>query len=176
MTSADVELLEGEQLLSDGDELVYRQATQHLFDGDKLATTAFGPSTADRDMPSYARSTLVTAQEARDWHTGNAKSPSLGVWGVTIGETIASGRHVVDDSLCPIPRDSRARLVIVSSISGALRGCRSASCAAASTSTPLRAVKSTPFRRSKTVSCLPSRRRIFDVGQVRSTSRWAEAS
>jgi hypothetical protein len=102
MTGADVELLDGEQLLSDADELVYRQATQHLFDGEKLATTAFGPSTSDKDRPSYSRSTVVTAQEARDWHTQNAKSPSLGVWGVTTGEAIASGRHVVDDSRCPI--------------------------------------------------------------------------
>jgi hypothetical protein len=98
MTTIDVELLEGEQLMSKSDELIYRQVTRHMFDGDKLKTDAFGPSTADRDMPSYARSSKVTPQAARDWHTKIASSPSLGVWGVTVGEAIESGRHVVDDS------------------------------------------------------------------------------
>lgn len=102
MTGADVDMLDGEQLMSDEDELVYRQITQHMLDGERVATTAFGPSTADRDMPSYSRSTVVTPQDSRDWHTQNAKSPSLGVWGLTVGEVIESGRHVVDDSLCPL--------------------------------------------------------------------------
>jgi len=102
MTSIDVELLEGEQLISEANELLYRQVTKHMLDGDKLKTEAFGPSTADREMPSYARSSEVTPQAARDWHTQNAASPSLGVWGVTVGEAIESGRHVVDDSLRPL--------------------------------------------------------------------------
>jgi hypothetical protein len=107
MTGVDVELLEGEQLMSNAGELVYRQMTQHMFDGDKLKTEAFGPSSADRDMPSYARSTETTPQESRDWHTQNAKSRSLGVWGVTVGEAIESGRHVVDDSQRPPYEDKR---------------------------------------------------------------------
>ncbi|MEC5185931.1 hypothetical protein RCH12_003409 [Cryobacterium sp. MP_3.1] len=102
MTAPDVELLDGERLMHNAEELLYRQMTQHMLDGDKLKTDAFGPATADRDMPSYARSTKGTPQESRDWHTHNAKSPSLGVWGVTVGEAIASGRHVVDDSLCAV--------------------------------------------------------------------------
>lgn len=98
MTAADVELSTGEQLMSYEGELTYRQVTQHMLDGDQLATTAFGPSSADRDMPSYSRSTLVTAQSSRDWHTLHARSPSLGVWGVTVGEVIESGSYVIDDS------------------------------------------------------------------------------
>lgn len=31
-----------------------------------------------------------------------AKSPSLGVWGLTVGEAIDSGRHVVDDPQRPL--------------------------------------------------------------------------
>lgn len=102
MTATRVELGDGEQLMSSESELVFRQVTQHMFDGDRIATTAFGPSTADRDMPSYSRSTVVTAQDSRDWHTQNAKSPSLGVWGITVGEVIDSGRYVVDDSRCSL--------------------------------------------------------------------------
>lgn len=102
MTAPDVELLDGEQLMSGAGELIYRQMTQHMFDGDKLKTEAFGPSSADRDMPSYARANMATPQESRDWHSQNANSPSLGVWAVTVGEAIESGRHVVDDSQRPL--------------------------------------------------------------------------
>jgi hypothetical protein len=107
MTDAAIELLEHEQLMSDGDELLYRQITAHMRDGDRVRSDAFGPATADRLMPSYGRSTAGTAQEARDWHTRYATSPSTGVWGVTVGEAVASGRHVVDDSAVPPVGDSR---------------------------------------------------------------------
>jgi hypothetical protein len=102
VTIADIELLDMEQLMSEEEELVYRQMTLHMFDGDRIKTEAFGPCPADRDMPSYSRSAEVTAQDSRDWHTQNAKSPSLGVWGLTVGEANESGRHVVDDSQCPV--------------------------------------------------------------------------
>ncbi|WP_104132323.1 hypothetical protein [Cryobacterium sp. M91] len=108
MTGADVELVDGEQLMINEGEFAYRQVTQHMVDGDRIATTAFGPSSADQDMPSYSRSDEVSPQESRDWHTQNAKSPSLGVWGLTVGEVIESGRHVVDDSQRPLG-DARKR-------------------------------------------------------------------
>lgn len=53
-------------------------------------------------MPSYSRSTLVSAQEARDWHTRNAASPSLGVWAVAVGEVSSADSRVVDDNDCPL--------------------------------------------------------------------------
>jgi hypothetical protein len=105
---ADLELLEGEQLMSTAEELVFRQIAPHMLSDDgKIATTAFGPNTSDDNKPSYSRSSLVSAQEARDWHTQNASSLSLGVWGVTVGEVIASERHVVDDSACPVPEGKK---------------------------------------------------------------------
>lgn len=103
MTLADVELLEGEQLMSAAGELAYRQMTPHMFEDDgRVATSVFGPSTADNGKPSYSRSAKVTAQEARDWHTRNASKPSQGVYAVSVGEVIAAGRHAVDDSECPL--------------------------------------------------------------------------
>ena len=98
MMAFDVELRDGEQLMNNADELVFRQATKHMFDDGNLATSAFGPTTADKGMPSRSRSRVVTAQEARDWHTRNAKSPSLGVWAITVGEVVESERYVVDVS------------------------------------------------------------------------------
>ena len=102
MTVPEVELLEHEQLMSEADELIYRQITAHMRDGDQIRTDAFGPSTADASKPSYARSSITSPQDARDWHTRIARSPSTGVWAVSVGEAIASGRHVVDDSAVPL--------------------------------------------------------------------------
>lgn len=103
MTGVDAQLLEDERLMTEAEELAYRQLAPHMYDDDgKIASTAFGPTTSDRGKPSYSRSTVVSPQEARDWHNENANSPSLGVWGVTVGEVIASGRYVVDDSRCKL--------------------------------------------------------------------------
>ncbi|PYY34446.1 hypothetical protein DEJ32_14650 [Curtobacterium sp. MCPF17_046] len=99
-----MELLDGEQLMSDEDELAYRQIAPHmLVDNGQIATIAFGPNSSDNNMPSYSRSAIVTAQEARDWFNQNAKSESQGVWGVTVGEVIAANRYVIDDSACSLP-------------------------------------------------------------------------
>lgn len=104
MTAADVELLEGEQLMDIADELTYRQIAPHMLVNDgQIATTAFGPNTSDKDKPSYSRASRVSAQEARDWHTQNARSASLGVYAVSVGEVIASGRYTIDDSECAPP-------------------------------------------------------------------------
>lgn len=98
MSLSDLELFEGEQLMSDSEEIAYRQITSHLMGPDGCpASHAFGPASSDNGKPSYSRSMKVTAQEARDWHTANARTPSCGVWGVTVGEVISSGRYLVDD-------------------------------------------------------------------------------
>lgn len=98
MTTVDLKLRERESLMSDADELIYRQITAHMMDGNQIATTAFGPMPADSDMPSYSRSSVVEPQDARDWHTRNAPSPSLGVWALAVAEVIEAERHVIDDS------------------------------------------------------------------------------
>ncbi|POX67821.1 hypothetical protein C3481_06445 [Microbacterium sp. Ru50] len=102
MTDVDLELLQGESIMSAVEERIYRQITDLMMDGDKIATTAFGPATIDRDMPSFARASLTSAQQARDWHTNNASRPSLAVYAVTVGEVIEGGRHVIDDSAAPL--------------------------------------------------------------------------
>ena len=102
MTPDDVDLLDCERLVSDSAELIYRQIAPHmLIDGGKVASTAFGPNRSDNNMPSYSRSTLVSAQGARDWNTRNAASPSLGVWAVAVGEVSSADSRVVDDNDCP---------------------------------------------------------------------------
>ncbi|GAA4053691.1 hypothetical protein [Agromyces indicus] len=101
MNDVDVELLDGECLMTDADELIFRQITDRMIDGDKINTEAFGPQTIDNGMPSFSRSSIVSAQEARDWHTLNARRPSVAVYAVTVGEVIDGGRHTVDDAGAP---------------------------------------------------------------------------
>lgn len=108
MTATDMELLEGEQLMSDAEELAYRQMAPHMFSDDgKIASTVFGPSAADNGKPSYSRESRVSAQEARDWYARNARKPSLGVYAVSVGEVIDSGRYAVDDSECALPEGEK---------------------------------------------------------------------
>lgn len=103
-----VTLAAGESLMTDADELIYRQLTEHLVTDDgRIATHAFTGPTSEGGMPSYARSTLVTAQDSRDWHTQNSRSPSTGVWAVTVGEVLAIRRAVIDDSAVPLSADEK---------------------------------------------------------------------
>lgn len=104
--TAGIPLLDGEILLTDVDEVLFRQATTPLWDAinRQPSSTAFGPASIDAQKPSFSRSSLVTAQASRDWHQKNAKSPSHGVWGCTVGEVIAAASRAIDDSATPGPK------------------------------------------------------------------------
>lgn len=104
MTPRVVELSEGEQLLINAEELAYRQVTPKMYEDDgRIASHVFGPSTSDNGKPLYSRASVLIAQGARDWHTANAKTPSAGVWAVSVGEVSEAQRYVVDDSNAPLP-------------------------------------------------------------------------
>lgn len=103
----DLELVKGESLMVREDELIYRQITKHLMHGDTVATHAFTGSTSDAGKPSYGRSDVVSAQESRDWHTEYAKSPSIGVWALTVQEVVVAGSRAIDDSRVPLVGDQR---------------------------------------------------------------------
>ena len=102
MTEPDLELGEGESILAVSDDLIYRQITKHLLaPNGAIATHAF----VDSDEPSYTQSTIVTAQESRDWHTKHSKSPSLQVRAVTVREVVQSECLVIDDTKAPLEAD-----------------------------------------------------------------------
>jgi hypothetical protein len=106
MIPPSIDLAEGETLVVAEHEVLFRQLTRHLISADGLpASHAFGPGNSDRGRASYSRSSVVTAQQARDWHCAVASSPSLAVWGVTVGEVVEQGRPVVDDSAAPAVSD-----------------------------------------------------------------------
>lgn len=99
MMPAGLNLAEGEELIVE-DELIYRQITKHMIDPEgRIVTHAFADSTG---MTSYSRSSRVSGQESRDWHTSISKSPSLAVRGLLVTEVISAKRWVVDDHATPL--------------------------------------------------------------------------
>lgn len=106
MTLLNVNLAQNEELVAEPTEIAYRQVAPHmLIDEEKVASTAFGPLPADQGMPSFSRSSVVTAQESRDWFSVNSGKISHAVYGVTVEEVIAAGTVVVDDSACELAAD-----------------------------------------------------------------------
>lgn len=108
------ELDEGEIVIphdSDPPELLYRQICEYIWDAQygKPNLDAFGPQAVDKRRPSFARSSVVAAQESRDWHNQNAKSKSMGVWACSVGEIDDAGTRSVDDSGTPLlPGEKRS--------------------------------------------------------------------
>lgn len=105
MSLVEVVLAEGEELLGDGDEHVYRQICGHMYDDEKLTSRAFGTATADDGKPSYTRSSATTAQEARDWHNRHANARSLAVMALAVAEVVGTGRVAIDDSRTALRTD-----------------------------------------------------------------------
>lgn len=104
MIPAEVELAEGETLIAEPAELLFRQITQHMIStAGQIGSLAFAPSTADQGKPSFGRSSFVSPQDARDWHSLHARSRSFGVRAVSISEITQAGRIAIDDSQSPLP-------------------------------------------------------------------------
>lgn len=110
MTEPDIVLGEGESLVSEPTELIYRQITQHLLTPDgAIATHAYTDPSSGGGRPSYSLSSKVSAQDSRDWHTRNSRrngrAPSLGVRALSVAEVASAKRWVVDDGDAPLEQD-----------------------------------------------------------------------
>jgi hypothetical protein len=97
------DLEDGEKVLSNDDELLWRQMGRHIWDlqHGKPNLDSFGPQGSDKRRPSFSRESLVSAQEARDWHSENV-SRSHGVWACSVQEVDEAGARCVDDSGTPL--------------------------------------------------------------------------
>ena len=102
MTDQFEALEDCESTIDDGDELLYRQITEHCWDAQnsKPASHAFGPSSIDKGKASYARSSIVSAAESYAWHNEHA-SPSRAVMAVSAQEVMDQQTRSVDDHACP---------------------------------------------------------------------------
>lgn len=87
----------GEFVIEPSPELIFRQITKHLIRNDRVGSIAF-LSSADRGKPSYSRSSIVSPQASRDWHTSIAGSPSLAVCALAVDDVSSLGIRSIDDS------------------------------------------------------------------------------
>lgn len=94
----------GEHVIPPTDELLCRQITRHMIaDDGRIGTHAFGPQTSDEGKPSFSRSSVVSAQESRDWHSDHAKSRSQAVRAVPVDAVVKAGTWAIDDSAALLP-------------------------------------------------------------------------
>ena len=98
----------GEVLVDeDGNELLFRQMTSSMLEGKTPSSLAFAPQASDHRKPSFARGSKTTAQASRDWHTSNARQPSMGVWACSVGEVQEIESRAIDDCEVPRPPDEK---------------------------------------------------------------------
>jgi hypothetical protein len=90
-------LNEYETLLEDESELLWRQVNPGWIDGGRITSQSFKATPKDEGMPSVARSTKLSAQEAFEQY-GFA---SAGTWAIAVGKVIDCGSRAVDDSATP---------------------------------------------------------------------------
>lgn len=90
----------GEAQITDRAEVLWRQITKSLYDEDnrRPGLLACGPQAADVRKPSFARKSVSTAQDSRDWHQDHAASSSLGTWSLSVEDVEDAGLRAVDDS------------------------------------------------------------------------------
>lgn len=92
-------LADGESLLSDPAELLWRQVSPSFFiDGDKISSQAFRPGGRDHGKMSTSRASVQSAAGAYDFHTNVRRLNSAGTWAITVEEVNDAGSRAVDDS------------------------------------------------------------------------------
>lgn len=73
-------------VLTDDDELLFRQVHPNWMKGDEPSSQAFKPTSKDAGRLSVARGSMTTAEAAFDLHTGAMGLVSAGTWAVNVGE------------------------------------------------------------------------------------------
>lgn len=92
------ELAEGEELLTDPDEQLWRNAHPTFLDGERLSSQVFTP-TAQHDWKlSLARSSKVSASDHFVEYTEKLNLDSIGVWSVSVAEVNLEGLTGVYDA------------------------------------------------------------------------------
>lgn len=85
------------ELLSDGEELLFRQVHPSFVRDGRPSSQAFPPTPKDEGKLSVARGSLTTPASAYELHTGGLGLASAGTWAITIGECRGQGLEVAAD-------------------------------------------------------------------------------
>lgn len=100
-----LELVTGEELLTDPSELYFRQCNPQFITNGQPTSQIFGnfPST-DFGRLSGARSSASTPESAYKFHTENLDQQSAGTWAVSVSEVISKQSRIIDDTNSPTTR------------------------------------------------------------------------
>jgi hypothetical protein len=84
------------ELLTDEEEILFRQVIPEWIDTGIPSSQAFTPTRKDLGQLSIARSSLTTAEAAYKHYTAVLNLASAGVWGITVGEATEVGLKCYD--------------------------------------------------------------------------------
>jgi hypothetical protein len=93
-------LIDGEEVLAELTEVLYRQVPLGHFDSVSQEPTMdiFRPRPDEHSQLSTSRSSKVSAQQAYEHRVNTLQLKSAGVWGVSVGELADVESRAVDDS------------------------------------------------------------------------------
>lgn len=92
------ELAEGEKLLTDPEEQLWRNAHPTFLDGERLSSQVFTPTAQHAWKLSVARSAAVSASDHFVEYTEVMNLDSIGVWAVSVAEVNLEGLTAVYDA------------------------------------------------------------------------------
>jgi hypothetical protein len=90
-----------ESLISESDELQWRQVHPRFVDGGVVSEQAFVGTPDDRECVSTSRESKTTAAEAHNHHSSVLGLSSAGTWAVSVTEIEGCLARAVDDDQCP---------------------------------------------------------------------------
>ena len=91
------------KLLTDPDELLFRQVPSAWMDDGVSSNQAFRPTRKDEGQMSIARGSLTTAEDVYKHYTAVMNLDSVGTWALTVGEAGAAGLQSFDHHRADIP-------------------------------------------------------------------------
>jgi hypothetical protein len=91
------------QQLNDAEEFLWRQVHPDWMQAGRPTSQAFKPTPKDQGLMSVSQSSLVSAEDAFQFHISTLDLESAGVWAITVSDASSVGYAVFDDSQNPVP-------------------------------------------------------------------------
>jgi hypothetical protein len=101
MTQQAVDLVNGEFVILDEGELLWRQVPPGFLHDGQVGSDAFCPTAKDKGKLSTRRSSLMSAEEAYRDHVDRLGYQSVGAVSVSVKELNDQGIRAIDDSALP---------------------------------------------------------------------------
>ncbi|KAB8039121.1 hypothetical protein GCL60_09710 [Silvanigrella paludirubra] len=87
-----------ETLISDPNEILYRQIHPNHYSYGQIASICFCPNSQDNNKLSVRQSKHVSSKEAFEIHKNILNLKTVGTWGLSVEEVSREALKVIDDS------------------------------------------------------------------------------